>query len=258
MARFKKVLDQVLFKALNVDLQPANGAHRALLPNNTVVSKTAVTAASDWHFVHVRNRCDKLFLVAGGKVTGTPVLLSAAGTDDVFWTVPIYVSGYSTPYYNAADPHFNTLPGVDALYQMPGAEAMAYGYSPLGGIHRQPIAGAGSHYGLAMSLCVSSSQAPRIMPGFAWGMSDITAGEDLPEAGDHIGGQCELGNILAASNVSVDIVNNGVRNEVDARPIAALWLFLKGLWPVNTIVDYTGASYNADLTVRLIGLQLQG
>jgi len=255
MGRLRRVFDIQLFNGTGVDMRPANGAHVALLPGGTTAVRSTPSTAADYHFFRLRHKAKRMHLVMGGKVASV-TLGEVIATDDVQWNTPIYVYGFSTPYYDPAVDYWSQHYAVQQVLDIGNGAAriLDYGSSPLAGIAHSTNGNA--HQSMGIGFTHSPSQPPRLQPGVARGTADQSGGEttDMPGIGDYVGGQMLLGNALEGSAPPTETENQAPRGHLDAESIDGMWLFLKCVWPANTILDYTAAAYTLDLDIRLIGL----
>ncbi len=253
--RLRQVVNKVLFSGTGVDLNPANAAHRSLLPDGTVGTSASPAASTDFHFTNLQHKCERLFLHVAGKIA-TVTLVEAAASDDLFWNVPLLAIGYSSPYVDQKLDYQSQFWAVKQALDTNQDRPREYGTSLLGGHWDDPASA--SHYGIAVSKCSSRSQPPKCTPGLAWGTSDAVGGttSDMPEVGDFFGGHVELGNLTWGVQAGAEPSSTSPRGGtgLDSRGIAGLWLFTKFIWPSTTELDYTAAAYTVDLELRLIGL----
>lgn len=256
MARLRKIIDESLFSGTGVNCRPSNGAHVKFLPDGTTVASSSISAATDFFYYRLRHKCKKLWVVLGGKVASVTGLGEAASLNDTEWNTPLYVWGYSTPYVDPKVDYWSQYWAVKQAIDMnQSAKVVNYGGTQLAGIHGTVTAEQQNQLGV--SLCSSSSQPPRILPGIAWGTVDSTGGEstDMPAVGDYVGGSVQIGNANFGNVPNVaDIDGTPHTVELDCEGIDGLWLAFKCVWPVNTVVTYTAAAYTLDMDLRLVGL----
>lgn len=257
MARLRKVIDKSLFSGTGVDMRPGNASHTKLLPAGTTASSGSPTATSDYHFVRLRNRVQKLYLQCAGKIATVSGLSAAGGTDDVEWNVPIFVQGFAVPHVDESVDYWSTFWPVHHTIDFLNAKLLQYGSSLLVGLGSVNVAGTQPHHSASLGHMHSSSQPPRIFPGVGWGTADATGGEtnDMPAVGDRFGGYMQVGLIETGPVPNVEATHAHPRpGGLDARGIDGLWLFMKAVWPANTVVAYSTPTYTVDLDIRLIGL----
>lgn len=242
-----------LWNGTAVDARPGNAVHRKMLPDNTIpnVSGNNPAATTDWHVVQCRRRAKRIVVQWQGTVVAVSGISSAAGTDDVYFTIPIRLFATASPYVEdeASTAWETSHPAVNHFteWDLHGGRGLKWAGSPVFGASQR----VDDNYLQTGSNGFSSSISPTIQPGIGWGMADATAGEVLPAAGRIATGFVTLG--FAPEGSSNSDPGQNPRGVADASFVDRLWIFAKIVWPSSTVLGYSSPSMTITGKLRCIG-----